>query len=217
MRIAPSVLAAHFAKLKDEIQSVESGNIDLLHLDVMDGHFVPNITFGPQVVKAIRDVTSCELDVHLMIEHPEEWLQAFADAGASYISVHAEVSPHLHRTIQAIQALGVKAGVALNPSTPLEAVEYVLEDLDYVLLMTVNPGFGGQSFIPQMIDKIKRLKNLMEHIGRVRPIEVDGGINLKTIKTVKDAGASWFVAGSAIFGAQDRPKAISDLINTCKS
>ncbi|HSU79202.1 MAG TPA: ribulose-phosphate 3-epimerase, partial [Candidatus Angelobacter sp.] len=161
IRIAPSILAADFMKLNEEIQSVEGAAIDLLHLDVMDGHFVPNITFGPDLVRGINDLTDCELDVHLMVSDPDKWIESFANAGANYISVHAEVTPHLHRTIQLIHSFGVKAGVVLNPSTPLEAIQYVLPDVDFVLLMTVNPGFGGQAFIPQTINKIRDLKQLM--------------------------------------------------------
>ena len=216
IRIAPSILAADFMKLNEEIQSVEGAAIDLLHLDVMDGHFVPNITFGPDLVRGINDLTDCELDVHLMVSDPDKWIESFANAGANYISVHAEVTPHLHRTIQLIHSFGVKAGVVLNPSTPLEAIQYVLPDVDFVLLMTVNPGFGGQAFIPQTINKIRDLKQLMVKSGHLIPIEVDGGINKETINIAREAGASWFVAGSAIFNEGDRKQAIEELIDACR-
>lgn len=215
IRIAPSILAADFMKLNEEIESVEGASIDLLHLDVMDGHFVPNMTFGPDLVRGIKNQTVCELDVHLMVEEPDKWIEAFAKSGANYISVHAEVSPHLHRTLQHIHSFGVKAGVALNPSTSLDAIRYVLPDVDFILLMTVNPGFGGQVFIPQVLDKIKELKQVMEKTGRVVPIEVDGGINKGTIKKAWEAGASWFVAGSAIFHESDREQAVKGLKEAC--
>jgi ribulose-phosphate 3-epimerase len=216
IRIAPSILAADFLKLNEDIQSVEeSSSIDLLHLDVMDGHFVPNITFGPDLVRGIKKQTECELDVHLMVEDPNKWIEAFANAGASYLSVHAEVTPHLHRTLQHIHSFGIKAGVALNPSTSIEAIRYVLRDVDFILLMTVNPGFGGQAFIPQILDKIRDLKHLMEEIGHFVPIEVDGGINKETIKKASEAGASWFVAGSAIFNEPDRKQAVKELLDAC--
>jgi ribulose-phosphate 3-epimerase len=216
IRIAPSILAADFMKLNEDIKSVEGSSIDLLHLDVMDGHFVPNITFGPDLVRGIKQQTACELDVHLMVEDPDKWVEAFAKAGASYLSVHAEVAPHLHRTIQHIHSFGVKAGVALNPSTSIEAIRYVLPDVDFILLMTVNPGFGGQAFIPQILDKIRDLKHLMEEIGHLVPIEVDGGINKETIKKASEAGASWFVAGSAIFNETDRKQAVKELLDACR-
>lgn len=216
IRLAPSILTADFANLSSEVNSVQTEGIDLLHLDVMDGHFVPNMTFGPPIIKAIRQITSCELDVHLMISEPDKWIDAFAEAGANYLSVHAEVTPHLHRTIQAIHSKGVKAGVALNPATPLEAIRYVLPDVDFILIMTVNPGFGGQSFIPQMLEKIKTLKALIKETGREIPIEVDGGINLETISKVREAGASWFVVGSAIFNQNDRSEAIRRLQKACR-
>ncbi len=216
IRLAPSILTADFANLESEIGSIVQGPIDLLHLDVMDGHFVPNMTFGPPIIKAIKRVTSCELDVHLMISNPDDWVEAFVEAGADYLSVHAEVTPHLHRTIQAIQAKGAKAGVALNPGTSLEAIQYVLPDVDFILIMTVNPGFGGQSFISQMLDKIRDLKARLKDIGREIPIEVDGGINVETIGKVREAGASWFVSGSAIVNQPNRAKAIEALIHACQ-
>lgn len=215
VRLAPSILTADFAHLYSEVNSVQTEGINLLHLDVMDGHFVPNMTFGPPIVKAIKQFASCELDVHLMVSEPDKWIEAFAEAGANYISVHAEVTPHLHRTIQAIQSMGVKAGVALNPATSLETIRYVLPDVDFILIMTVNPGYGGQSFIPQMLEKIKALKALISDTGREIPIEVDGGINLETISQVKEAGASWFVIGSAIFNQNDRSAAIRELHKAC--
>ncbi|MEV2280552.1 ribulose-phosphate 3-epimerase [Paenibacillus larvae] len=209
VNIAPSILSADFSKLGQEIAEVERGGADWIHVDVMDGHFVPNLTLGPLIVEAIRPHTKLPLDVHLMIENPDQYIPAFAKAGADWISVHVEACRHLHRTLHLIKELGVKAGVVLNPATPLEMVEHVLGDLDMVLLMTVNPGFGGQSFIPTVVPKIKalRVKLLERGLGHVL-IEVDGGIQEKTASLVVEAGGDVLVAGSAVFGKEDRAEAI---------
>ncbi len=200
IRLAPSILSANFAELGREIAAVERGGADLIHVDVMDGHFVPNITIGPPVVRAIKRVATVPLDVHLMIEDPDRYIDAFVDAGASMLSVHVEVLPHLHRTISAIKERGVKAGVVLNPSTPVVAIEEVAGDVDHVLVMSVNPGFGGQSFIPRSVQKIRAVRALLQSVGSSAPIEVDGGIDLHTVGLVVDAGAELLVAGQAIFG-----------------
>lgn len=203
IKIAPSILSADFSKLEEQIGLVEKGGADLIHLDIMDGHFVPNITFGPPVIKSLRKTTKVLFDVHLMIENPEKYIEDFVDAGADIISVHAESTVHLHRAVQQIKGHGIKACVALNPSTPLESIEYVLDDLDMVLIMTVNPGFGGQSFIPQTKEKIRKLKKMIEQKGLDVEIQVDGGIKLDNIKEVAECGANVFVAGSAIFNSDD--------------
>jgi ribulose-phosphate 3-epimerase len=201
--IAPSILSADFSKLGEEVKAVESVGADWIHVDVMDGHFVPNITIGPLVVEAARRVTTLPLDVHLMIEDPDQYLEAFARAGSTYLTVHPEACCHLHRTLQAIKDLGVKAGVALNPATPLSALEWVLEDVDLVLVMSVNPGFGGQTFISNAIPKIRDLKSMVRPKNPDVLIAVDGGVNQETIRSVSEAGADAFVAGSAIFGSSD--------------
>ncbi|MFS8534153.1 MAG: ribulose-phosphate 3-epimerase [Limnochordales bacterium] len=204
--LAPSLLSADFARLAEEIARVEP-EADWLHLDVMDGHFVPNITFGPDLVRAVRSVTRLPLDVHLMIEEPDRHLEAFARAGADILTVHVEACPHLQRTLQHIRDLGCRAGVALNPHTPLDNIRYVLDDVDLVLLMTVNPGFGGQKFLPAVLPKVRRLAAWMRLTGRRIHIEVDGGINTQTAPLAVEAGANVLVAGSAVFGAQD-PRAV---------
>jgi len=196
IKISPSILAADFAKLGEEIKAIDEAGCDMIHIDVMDGHFVPNITFGPPVIKAIRSYTDLTFDVHLMIDAPERYIKEFVDAGADMITVHAESSNHLHRTIQTIKSYGIKAGISLNPATPVEFIEYLLDDLDMVLIMSVNPGFGGQSFIASTVDKIKKIRQYSKTID----IQIDGGINDKTIQLCKDAGANIFVAGSYIFG-----------------
>jgi ribulose-phosphate 3-epimerase len=201
--IAPSILSADFSKLGEEIKAVESAGADWIHVDVMDGHFVPNITIGPLVVEAARRVTTLPLDVHLMIEDPDQYLEAFARAGSTYLTVHPEACYHLHRTIQAIKDLGVKAGVALNPATPLSTLEWVLEDVALVLVMSVNPGFGGQTFISNAIPKIRDLKSMVRSKNPNALIAVDGGVNQETIRSVSEAGADAFVAGSAIYGSSD--------------
>ena len=200
VHLAPSILSADFARLGEEIDAVTRGGADQIHVDVMDGHFVPNITIGVPVVKSLRRVTTLPLDVHLMIEEPDRYIEAFIDAGANMVSVHVEVLPHLHRTIAQIKKLGAKAGVVLNPSTPVTAIEEVAGDVDFVLVMSVNPGFGGQVFIPGSIKKIRNVRALLDRAGNRAPIEVDGGVDLTTVESVVAAGASWLVAGHAIFG-----------------
>jgi ribulose-phosphate 3-epimerase len=208
VRMAPSLLSADFAALGAAVRIVEEGGADLIHVDVMDGHFVPNITIGPPVVSAVRRVTTLPLDVHLMISEPDRYLEAFVGAGAAMLSVHAEVLPHLHRTLQAIKALGARAGVALNPSTPVTAIEEVAGDVDFVLVMSVNPGFGAQRFIPRAERKIAAVRALLDAAGNPAPIEVDGGIDLDTAPLVAAAGARILVAGNAIFGAADPVRAM---------
>lgn len=208
--IAPSVLSADFSKLGEDVRAVEKAGADWIHIDVMDGHFVPNITMGPLIVDAIRSVTSLPLDVHLMIENPDRFISDFAQAGATYISVHVETCPHLNRTIQAIRESGAGAGVVLNPATGVRSVEWVLEYLDFVLVMSVNPGFGGQAFIENSLDKISELRTMAKNRGLSTLIQVDGGVNEKTIGKISQAGADVFVAGSAIFGSPDYRKTIDN-------
>jgi len=207
--IAPSILSADFSKLGAEIKSVEDAGADWIHVDVMDGHFVPNITIGPLIVEAARRSTSLPLDVHLMIENPERFIADFAKAGADLISVQVEACTHLNRTIQMIKESGLRAGVVLNPSTPLSAIEWVLEDVDFIMIMSVNPGFGGQNFISSSLDKISTLRGMLQDRGLTPLIEIDGGVNEKTIKNISDAGADVFVAGSAIFKSPDYQKTIA--------
>ena len=209
--IAPSILSADFARLGDEIKAVEAAGADWIHVDVMDGHFVPNITIGPLVVEAVRSVTALPIDVHLMIENPDNYIPAFAKAGAAWISVQIEASVHLNRSVQLIRECGAKPGVVLNPSTPIQTLEWIIEDVDYVLVMSVNPGFGGQAFITNSLDKIKALRQMIRSKKLKTPIEVDGGVNEKTIADIAAAGADIFVAGSAIFGSNDYSKTISSL------
>jgi ribulose-phosphate 3-epimerase len=203
IKIAPSILSADFMKLGEEIKAAEEAGADMLHIDIMDGHFVPNITIGPFIVESIRKITSLPLDVHLMIEKPDAYLKDFIKAGADYLTVHLEASVHLHRTVQWIKEGGVKAGVSLNPATPVWGLEHVLPDIHLVLLMSVNPGFGGQKFISQVIDKIRTLKRFIEEKGLATLIEVDGGINIDNAKDTASAGADILVMGSAFFNSND--------------
>ncbi len=205
IKIAPSILSADFSKLGEEIKDVEKGGADYIHVDVMDGHFVPNITIGPLIVEAIRPITSLPLDVHLMIENPDNYIPTFAKAGADIITVHVEACPHLHRTIQLIKSHGIKAGVVLNPHTPVSVIEHVLEDIDMVLLMTVNPGFGGQKFIHSVLPKIKQVAEMVKERNLEVEIEVDGGVNAETARLCVEAGANVLVAGSAVYN-QKRPR-----------
>jgi ribulose-phosphate 3-epimerase len=207
VKIAPSILAADFAALGQAIAAAERGGADLIHVDVMDGHFVPNLTVGPPVVRSLARVTQVPLDVHLMIEEPDRYAEAFAKAGAAMISVHLEVLPHLHRTIQYLKELGVRAGVAINPSTPVVALEEIAGDVDHVLVMSVNPGFGGQTFIPRSESKIRAVRALLDRRGNAAPIEVDGGIDPSNAALVVEAGARILVAGNAIFGTGDAAEA----------
>ncbi len=211
IRIAPSLLSADFGRLADEVRAAEAGGADLIHLDVMDGRFVPNITVGPLVVEAVRKVTRLPVDAHLMIVEPERYAEAFARAGADLISVHAEVSPHLHRTLQAIRAAGARPAVALNPSTPIVALEHVLGDCEMVLIMTVNPGFGGQRYIEACTEKVRRLRAAADARGQALDIEVDGGIKPENVGAVAAAGANVIVAGTAVFGTRDYGDAIRAL------
>jgi ribulose-phosphate 3-epimerase len=208
IQIAPSILSADFAALGAAIRTVEAGGADLIHVDVMDGHFVPNITIGVPVVRSIRTVATVPLDVHLMIEDPDRYVEAFVEAGASMVSVHLEVLPHLHRTIQHVKSLGVRAGVAINPSTPVVMLEEVAGDLDHVLVMSVNPGFGGQTFIPRSESKIEAVRALLDRAGNPAPIEVDGGVDAGNVGRLVAAGASIFVAGAAVFGTSDPAGAV---------
>jgi ribulose-phosphate 3-epimerase len=211
VKIAPSILSADFSRLGDEIKAVEDAGADWIHVDVMDGNFVPNITIGPPVIESIRKVTKLPLDVHLMIEHADRYVKSFAEAGADLLTVHVEACPHLNRTLQAIRELDVRAGVVLNPATPLSSLEEVLHEIDMVLLMSVNPGFSGQSFIPSMLDKISNLRDIMSHYENEIEMQVDGGVRVDNAGKIKEAGASVLVAGSAIFNSKDYKKTIQQL------
>jgi len=211
LQLAPSVLSADFASLGAQVAAVERGGADLIHVDVMDGHFVPNITMGPAIVRALKRVATRPLDVHLMIEHPDRYIRDFRDAGADLISVHVEVVPHLHRTIGLIQSLGARAGVVLNPSTPVSALNEVAAAVDFVLVMSVNPGFSGQSFIEHSIDKVARVRELLDAAGSSALIEIDGGIDMSTVARAVKAGARMLVAGNAIFGQPDPEAATREL------
>ena len=207
-KIAPSILSADFGRLAEEIKAVEAAGADWIHIDIMDGHFVPNLTIGPAVVKALRKTTSLPFDVHLMIEEPDRYIDAFADAGSDILTVHVEAATHLHRTVSRIREKGVKAGVSLNPATPVTCLEEILPDCDQVLIMTVNPGFGGQKFISSMVPKVRKTRDMISSLSQPIMLEVDGGITLGNISKVSDAGADVFVAGAAVFGSGDYTKTI---------
>ena len=209
--IAPSILSADFSKLGEEILTVEEAGADLIHIDVMDGHFVPNISIGPAVIASIRKTTSLPFDVHLMIKNPEKFIEAFAGAGSDTITVHCEATDHLHRTITLIKEQGIKAGVSLNPATPLTQVEQIITDVDLLLVMTVNPGFGGQKFIEKMLPKIKKAKAMIEAISPGILLEVDGGVTLDNIKQIADAGTDIFVAGASVFKSADYHQTIGNM------
>jgi len=216
MKLAPSILSADFGNLARDVQAAQRGGAALLHVDVMDGHFVPNLTVGPMIVKAVRRATPLPIDVHLMIEHADRYVDAFADAGATHISVHVEAMPHLQRTLAHLRGRGIKPGVVLNPSTPLSTLEEALPEVDYVLIMSVNPGFGGQKFLPSSIDKISRLHRTLRERGLRAEIEVDGGVDAGNARTLVDAGASILVAGTAVFGAGDPEAGARALVDACR-
>jgi len=216
VKIAPSILSADFSRLGEEIKEAEASGTDLLHIDVMDGHFVPNITIGPVVVEAIRRITALPLDVHLMIEKPDKMLKDFIKAGADYVTVHVEASVHLHRTVHQIKESGKKVGVSLNPATPLWSLDHILSDLDIVLLMSVNPGFGGQEFIPGVLSKIKMLKDIIKEKGYKTEIEVDGGINVNNAGNIFRAGAEILVMGNAFFNSRDYAGVIRAVRKVCQ-
>lgn len=211
IRVAPSILSADFARLAEEVALVEQGGADLLHIDVMDGHFVPNLTVGPPIVEALRKVTKLPLDVHLMMTNPDAFLGEFAEAGADYLTVHVEACPHLHRTVQAIKERNVKAGVTLNPATSLSTLEEIIGDVDLILIMSVNPGFGGQRFIPSVLDKIRRARQLIDRAHSLAALEVDGGVKVDNAAEIVDAGADILVAGSAIFSSREYGATIAAL------
>jgi ribulose-phosphate 3-epimerase len=214
--LLPSLLAADFGRLAEEVARAERGGAGAIHADVMDGHFVPNLTLGPAVVKAVRRATSLPIDVHLMIEEPDRFVDVFVDAGASWISIHVETTPHLQRTVARLRARGVRPGVVLNPATPLSSLEEILDEVDYVLLMSVNPGFGGQAFLPATLGKVRRLRRIVQERGLRVQIEVDGGVDLSNARGLVDAGAELLVAGSAVFGGGDAEAAARRLIEVCQ-
>ncbi len=211
VKVAPSILSADFSKLENEIKDVEKAGADLIHIDVMDGHFVPNITIGPLIVKAVRKSTKLPLDVHLMVENPDNFIQAFADAGADIITVHVEACEDLQRTVQLIRSHKVSPGIVFNPSTPLSDLDYILDDIDMILLMSVNPGFGGQSFIPSVLQKVKQLKDMIQNKNNHIDIEIDGGVKPDNAKDIREAGVDILVAGSAVFHSPDYKKSISEI------
>jgi ribulose-phosphate 3-epimerase len=210
-KIAPSILSADFAHLADEIRAVEEAGADIIHVDVMDGHFVPNFTIGPPIVAAIKKVARRPLDVHLMMTNPDDYIPEFIEAGSDYLTVHVETCPHLHRTIQSIKEKGIKAGVTLNPATPISSVEPILSEVDLLLVMSVNPGFGGQKFIPSVMDKIKAARKMIDARGLKVELEVDGGLKVDNVGVISLAGADIFVAGSAIFGSKDYKQTIAKM------
>ena len=216
MILVPSILAADFGRLAEEVASAERGGAGAIHADVMDGHFVPNLTLGPAIVKAVRRATSLPIDVHLMIEEPDRFVDPFIDAGASWISIHVETTPHLQRTISHVRGRGVRPGVVLNPSTPLSSLEEILDEVDYVLLMSVNPGFGGQAFLPASLGKVRRLRRIVQERGLRVQIEVDGGVDSSNARALVDAGAELLVAGSAVFGEGDPEASSRRLIEICQ-
>ena len=216
VKVSPSILSADFAKLGEEVAAAEKAGAELIHIDAMDGHFVPNITIGPLVVKAIRDVTKLPFDVHLMIENPDNYIKEFADSGADLITVHQEACIHLHRTIQNIKECGAKAGVSLNPGTPISSLESILSDLDIVLIMSVNPGFGGQKFIPETLQKIKQLKEMITERNLNIDIEVDGGVTVDNVSEVNAAGADIVVMGSAFYNSKDYAATINAVKENCR-
>ncbi len=215
VRIAPSLLSADFSRLGEQIAAAEAGGADLLHVDVMDGHFVPNLSMGPPVVRSVKRVATVPLDVHLMIADPDRYIETFVEAGAAMVSVHVEVLPHLHRTLQLIKGLGARAGVAINPATSLSAIEEVVNDVDHVLVMSVNPGFGGQTFIPRSESKIRAARRLLDAAGNDAPVEVDGGVDLTNAARLVAAGAEILVAGQAIFGDGDPARNTRALREVC--
>jgi ribulose-phosphate 3-epimerase len=214
--LAPSILSIDFGHLADEMARAERGGAGMFHLDVMDGHFVPNLTMGPAIVKAARRATTLPLDLHLMIEHADLFIDAFVDAGANWVSLHVEALPHVHRALGHLRERGVKAGVALNPATPLASVEEILTDVDYVVVMSVNPGFGGQRFIPGSLDKVRRLRELVRRRGLSTPIEVDGGVDESNVKALVEAGADMLVAGTAVFGKGDPESSARRLLEAAR-
>jgi ribulose-phosphate 3-epimerase len=214
--LVPSILAADFGRLAEEVACAERGGAGAIHADVMDGHFVPNLTLGPAVVKAVRKATSLPIDVHLMIEEPDRFVDSFVDAGASWISIHVETTPHLQRTVAHLRARGIRPGVVLNPSTPLSSLEEILDEVDYVLLMSVNPGFGGQTFLPASLGKVRRLRRIVQERGLRVQIEVDGGVDVSNARALVDAGAELLVAGSAVFGGGDPEVSARHLIEVCQ-
>lgn len=216
VKLAPSILSADFSRLGEQVALVEKAGVEYLHIDVMDGHFVPNITIGPLVVEALRPMSKLVFDVHLMIENPDKYVEQFVKAGADIVGIHVEAAPHLHRSVQLIKSFGVKASVSLNPATPLSAIEYILQDVDMVLVMSVNPGFGGQEFISGVLPKISALRKMVKEQGLNVDIQVDGGINPENAGRVVAAGANVLVAGSAVFGEADIPGAVDALRNACR-
>lgn len=215
-RLAPSILAADFSKLGEQVRLIEQAGAQVIHIDVMDGHFVPNISFGAAIMKSILGKTKLPFDVHLMIENPDEYMDDFATENTEFITVHAEACSHLHRTVQHIKSLGIKAGVSINPGTSLSVLDYMIEEIDLVLIMSVNPGFGGQKFIPSALDKIRELKKIKDSRNPNLVIEIDGGITLDNIKAVTDAGVELVVVGSSVFGAQDIDKRVKEFLEILK-